>query len=78
MNRCASCRHWRNPWEPTSIAEGHLPEEQRSRWGTCDLIQLPGYGEDVGEAIAFTADGSDYRSDLHTRDDFGCVLWADS
>jgi hypothetical protein len=26
--------------------------------------------------LAFTQDGSEYAADLHTRSDFGCVLWA--
>lgn len=66
---CRTCEHWEQPWDDFHVMEGPA---DASRWGTCDLIQL-GYGDDVR---AFTQDASQYQALLHTRDDFGCVLWA--
>ena len=80
MTACQTCEHWRNPW--TNWSDGPVDEvEEPSTWGTCTAISLhdpydtPKAGPDV---LAFTKDGSNYRADLHTRSDFGCVLWAAS
>ena len=79
LNRCASCKHWEQVWADGSRdydkGAGKIPEADRPEWGVCGLIQMPDYSETV-TTLAFTQDGSDYEADLHTRSDFGCVLWA--
>lgn len=73
VNRCASCKHWQNPWDDPGSGTSKIPDDDRPRWGVCALIDMPDYSEKT-TTIAFTQDGSDYAADLHTRDDFGCVL----
>lgn len=79
MSRCESCVHWKNPWDddPFDHVGSDLLADpgDEPRWGTCQLIGLAEFGEKV-TLPAFTKDGSDYVADLHTRADFGCVLWA--
>ena len=68
--------------------EAKAAGEEASEWGVCLIIRHPGTGaytpqqaERYGwpapgpepSARAFTADGSDFDSDLSTRSDFGCV-----
>ena len=74
---CANCVHWEHPWD-AFYGSRKVPSEQHPRWGSCKKIDMPGFGSDnVGEdVVAFVTDGSDYTADLHTREDFGCVLWA--
>lgn len=73
VNRCVSCKHWQNPWDDPGTGTDKIPVDDRPRWGVCALIDMPDYSEKT-TTIAFTQDGSDYAADLHTRDDFGCVL----
>lgn len=46
---------------------------------TCQRIEMPDtYGEKFTPEtapLAYTMDGSQYRADLLTRAEFGCVLW---
>ena len=83
MNRCETCKHWTDAWglwveelyeEAEARGESFNPDEAPPRWGTCSVVTL---GWDA-EQRAFVQDGSDYRADLHTRADFGCVLWTPS
>jgi len=77
MNTCATCKHWRHVPKselgPADPWPDKVTGEDEPRWGWCNLIGLPGYGETT-DLSAYTQDGSDYRADLHTRDDFGCTL----
>ncbi len=82
MDDCASCKHWQQVWnDPASKAYVHgnaaekIPADKRTEWGVCEAIGMPEMAETV-TTLAFTQDGSEYMADLHTRSDFGCVLWA--
>ena len=79
MNNCKTCKHWqkRNEYE-TGHSQG---------FGKCAaalmLLDCTEWRDDVDERVfkkeyeghkAFVQDGSDYRADLLTMPDFGCVL----
>lgn len=92
--RCESCVHWKNPWDEVREGNCmDAPVEDDSRWGVCVVIRHPGRGDYTEVEVekygwppppgpasprAFTADGSDYLSELSTRNDFGCVEWTAS
>lgn len=76
---CGTCKHWQPVWTGTQFDwdanAGCIPDEDVKEWGWCRKITMPEMFEQVPEGTkAFTKDGSDYRADLHTRSDFGCVL----
>lgn len=75
---CATCEHWESPEADAMWGDWmSYPEEDAGRWGVCQLIDLPGYGEQTALS-AYVQDGSDYKATLHARADFGCNLHAPS
>lgn len=73
VGNCGACRHWDTGAEAKRIqrVRTELSGKDAQRYGTCRAVTL-GYTD---SAVAFTQDGSDYMADLHTREDFGCVLF---
>jgi hypothetical protein len=82
MSKCKSCVHW----VPFNIEDGvprcgsHLIIA--NRLGLCRKVsdEADRVSHESGElepdgTMALCADGSDYRHDLRTSADFGCVLW---
>jgi len=77
---CANCKHWsgwQEDWNNTprpygkcgQIMHGQWEYEyQEDKWS--DLKPEPESVE-----LAYTMDGSDYKSCLNTHADFGCVLF---
>ncbi len=55
--------------------DGDLPRwkaaRDRHRWGFCKRISMA--VDDPDKTLAFVQDASNYRADLHTAGDFGCV-----
>lgn len=73
---CKTCKHWSDPWSVEQFTFTPSDVDEPVRWGTCTRIGLVDRHDHVGgDVLAFTRDASDYIADLHTRDDFGCVLW---
>lgn len=79
---CETCTHWKryadvDDWDLRDIA---WSVEDPISWGHCQLIGLHDtYGGKVeGGVRAYTRDGSEYRADLFTRSDFGCVEHAET
>lgn len=76
---CGTCNHWQRC--------GQYERGFRQGLGRCaavmmfwDCTEWNDDGENVFKAgheniKAFVQDGSDYRADLLTRPDFGCVSW---
>lgn len=84
---CQTCRHWApvllddHDDEPTRADATKASPEDRAAavWGTCTLIGADHDGHEGSAAranpqvAAYTSDGSDYWSALHTRPTFGCT-----
>lgn len=92
MNKCGTCKHWKNHAASWKLSDdGALVAEDNYRqydpaelapdyeqWGECQKIEHDFWewpSKEKERAIAMTMDGSDYRSRLNTRQDFGCVLY---
>lgn len=86
--RCGTCKHWTvdDDWFASDLSLTRPPDEPSDAYysrlevanaavRTCKAIELLSQYEAVDEIpLAFTKDGSDYRADLRTRAEFGCVL----
>lgn len=74
VNDCGSCEFWKQTY-PDPVpdlgwrAEGEYGDTV-APWGLCDAAQ--NWGPKPG-ARFYTKDASEYRADLFTRTDFGCV-----
>lgn len=82
MNRCKTCKWWDRsevdidyPPDYAILGLGHCTKAVRL-WEAIEWDEdnerrffKPGYDEQ----LSFTQDGSQYRADLYTRPDFGCV-----
>lgn len=78
---CITCAHW----VPVVVSDHDRPGREydledrvTAEWGSCSLIgpDQDGYEGSAARAnptvVAYTSDGSDYWSALHTRPAFGC------
>lgn len=91
MNHCKTCAHWlpnteradystvvhylRRHGEDYDVAY-ERNEQDDQLFGQCRAINL---GEDLDPdqpaPLAVTQDGSNYRAELFTQAEFGCVMW---
>lgn len=86
MNNCGTCKHWTPPdmervawmqqFAEAPDADQHDIDDANDR-GVCGRIHM--LGDDARpvsrEDLAHVEDGSRYRAELHTKPEFGCVLW---
>ncbi len=75
--RCRTCKHWRKPVNDFGEVPGTgkcLAAVQfwdATEWADDDEVRVL-KAEHAGR-LAFVQDGSDYRAELKTMADFGCV-----
>ena len=81
MERCKTCKFWE---PPKSQSYGEVPGVGRCQkvvqfWDSAEWDE-DGDGRklrpEFADALAFVQDGSDYRADLYTKPEFGCVQHA--
>ena len=77
MQRCKTCKHWEQPENDY----GEVPGTGKCAaavqfWDTTEWDKDSGYRTlkpEYATKLAFVQDGSDYRAELKTLPDFGCV-----
>jgi hypothetical protein len=81
MKQCKTCKHWTavdknewneicNPYDPDTFESMEMPFEVRR----CEHPKLL-FCERPVEINGFaTMDGSEYKADLYTAEEYGCVL----
>lgn len=74
---CGTCVHWTPPSMRTdyrNVFRGPVADKQ---YGVCEAVKLASEYDEAPEPLplAVTKDGSDYKADLHTLAEFGCVLY---
>ena len=81
MERCKTCKFWE---PPKSQSYGEVPGVGRCQkvvqfWDAAEWDEDGGGRKlrpEFADALAFVQDGSDYRADLYTKPEFGCVQHA--
>lgn len=87
--RCKDCKHWREGTTDTRESVRILGAGRCARvgqfWDSTEWERIPSkrdFGKDTYARkrkrttdLAFVQDGSDYRADLITLPDFGCVMF---
>lgn len=73
---CGDCVFWERPEQRTDFTNIWRDNESDKQYGRCREITLGDGYEEAPDPLplAVTKDGSDYKADLFTRADFGCVL----
>lgn len=81
MNRCATCKHWEAPEDRWDNIVFPLDPDTYERMETGFEVRMclnPKlmFCERPLESNGFAlADGSGYKANLYTAEDFGCVRW---
>ena len=87
MNHCKNCKYWEEePWpsdKPKEVNRCAYPKQlwESTDWG--ELEEIDEFGRENIRTIlssrkntlAFVQDGSDYKANLFTRAEFGCVAF---
>lgn len=85
---CGNCRHWGKPDEAvfefrTCVMVVHDANRDAAEYKSqapftdawSELEDIAGIQAYRAAHKAVVADGSGFQASLHTREDFGCVLW---
>lgn len=74
QKRCGSCAHWASRSDFLNLWAGEGADREYRR---CGIVPLADSYEDAPDPLplAVAKDGSDYKADLFTLADFGCVQW---
>lgn len=84
---CSTCQWWKaytspDAWEwpelrdehgDTVYDENYLTTPAPGTWGEC--LKAAEFGPSQSDRF-YVVDGSEYKAELHTRGDFGCIEWA--
>jgi hypothetical protein len=72
--RCGSCT-W---WEQRTDFKTVYNEDVDQKYRRCEIVPMAEPYETPPDPLplAVAMDGSEYRADLYTLADFGCVQWA--
>jgi hypothetical protein len=88
--RCGMCKYWQRPGhrndfrDVVRMADDPRPFQERydeylqleTQYGKCTGIQMPPQRRQGDPLpLAVTMDGSDYKADLYTLPNFGCMLY---
>ena len=79
MKRCKTCKHWEKPESEygevpgTGLCKAVIQFWDATEWGDNDGVYTRQLKQEYAGKLAFTQDGSDYRAELKTFHEFGCV-----
>ena len=89
MSHCKDCKYWElETWPTEKPNEVNRCAYPKQLWNASEWVEL----EDVDEfgrdgirvinelnknTLAFVQDGSDYKANLYTRAEFGCVVFVE-